>query len=78
MKELSDKKKFKTYEKLMNMALDDANGVFEICMITIISMSVFNGHSEQEFDEILEHMKEVYKNTPKFDECVKAVFGMDL
>ena len=75
MIKVNESEKFEVYKKLMYLALDDANDVFEICSKTIISMSVANRHTEERFREILAFMLDSFKEAPNIDEVMVMVLN---
>ena len=70
--------KFEVYKKLIYLALDDANDVFEICSKTIISMSLANRHTEERFMEILSSMLDSFKECPNIDEFMTIVLNEEV
>lgn len=75
---MNESEKFEVYKKLMYLALDDANDVFEICSKTIISMSLANRHTEERFMEILLSMLDSFKECPNSDEVMTIVFNEEV
>lgn len=75
---MNESEKFEVYKKLMYLALDDANGVFEICSKTIISMSLANRHTEERFMEILSSMLDSFKECPNIDEVMTIVLNEEV
>lgn len=78
MIKLNESEKFEVYKKLMYLALDDPNDVFEICSKTIISMSLANRHTEERFREILAFMLDSFKKSPNIDEVMLMVLNEEV
>ena len=74
---IEETEQFKIFYGLMKLALIDSNAVFSICAKVIISLSQFNEHTPEEFDEILEYMRTAYKETPSIDEILKRMADED-
>ena len=70
---MNESEKFEQYKKLMYLALDDPDGVFEICSQVIISMSLANEHSEKDFKEILDFMMLSFKQSPSIEQVMMRV-----
>lgn len=75
---MNESEKFEVYKKLMYLALDDANDVFEICSKTIISMSLANRHTEERFMKILSSMLDSFKESPNIDEVYAIVLNEEV
>ena len=78
MIKLNESEKFEVYKKLMYLALDEPNDVFEICSKTIISMSLGNRHTEENFREILAFMLDSFKKSPNIDEVMIMVLNEEV
>ena len=72
---MNESEKFEVYKKLMYLALDDPNDVFDICSKTIISMSLANRHTEERFREILAFMLDSFKEAPNIEEIICMVLN---
>ena len=75
---MNESEKFEVYKKLMYLALDDANDVFEICSKTIISMSLANRHTEERFREILAFMLDSFKQSSNIEEVMTMVLNEEV
>lgn len=74
---IEETEQFKIYYELMKLALIDSNAVFHICSKVIISLSQFNEHTTEDFDEILDFIRTGYKETPSIDEILKRMADED-
>lgn len=72
---MKENEKFEQYKNLMYLALDDSNGVFEICSKVIISMSITNHHTEKQFKEILDYMLTAFNEAPSMEQTMAMVFA---
>lgn len=65
---MEEDKQYELYKKLMLLTLDDPNAIYNICMQVIISMSILNEDSTEEFEKTLAHMKSAFENAPSIEE----------
>ena len=70
MADFSEEKQFALYEKLMLLALEQPNEIYSICCKVLISMSKLNNDSDEEFEKVLNILRDSYKELGSTDEMM--------
>ena len=70
VKMLGEDKSFELFKKMMTLALDDPNAIANISMKILVSLSKLNDDSTEEFEKVLNHMREEYASLPSLDGVV--------
>ena len=80
MTDFREEKEFALYEKLMLMALEEPNMIYSICCKVLISMSKLNNDSDEEFEKVLNILRDSYKQLGSTDEmmlrAIKEMMGI--
>ena len=80
MTDFREEKEFALYEKLMLMALEEPNMIYNLCCKVLISMSKLNNDSDEEFERVLNILRDSYKELGSTDEmmlrAIKEMMGI--
>lgn len=74
---LGQDKSFDLFQKLMLLALDDPNAICNICMKCLVALSKLNDDSTEDFEKVLNHMREEYADLPNLEGVIilSMLFG---
>lgn len=70
---MNDIEQFEVFRDLMYKALKNPNEINNICMRVIISLSIIDEKTVEEFKEITNHMVESFEESESLDEILKKV-----
>lgn len=68
---MNGEEQFQIFKMLMLLALKDSNSIFYVCAKLIVSLSIINEHTDEEFEEILDYIRGMFNNTPSREELME-------
>lgn len=70
---MTEMEQFEIFKDLMTKAMKNPNEICNICMRVIISLSIIDEKTPEEFREMTKHMEENFEESESLDEILTKV-----